>query len=291
MGAILGRKSPAKLAARGKRSATAGGRPTVGYDVLGTPCSGTFAVSCNNFSISLQALVLTLFSYPELYEVADNNPYGLKVFAFLRLCRLNFRHEHIFDSAAAPRQQLPYIVDDEHTVGDSDAIISYVKSRYDVAMDEGLTAHQLDLNLLLRRLLDDLYWVMSYSRWKDPRFWPIFRQALLDRHPSLSAESLEGARHYNFERYRYQGIGRYEPEEAYGRGIADIEVLAKRVPDAGFAFGPKPTSCDAAIYGFTANIYFYAIETPLRRELMAHSNLVRHCLAVHSLLDPPGGLV
>jgi NADPH:quinone reductase-like Zn-dependent oxidoreductase len=31
---------------------------------------------------------------------------------------------------------------------------------------------------------DDLYWVMSYSRWKDPRFWPIFRQALLDRHPS-----------------------------------------------------------------------------------------------------------
>jgi hypothetical protein len=57
------------------------------------------------------------------------------------------------------------------------------------------------------------------------------------------------------------------------------------------AWKPAPTSCDAAIYGFTANIYFYAIETPLRRELMAHSNLVGHCLAVHSLLDPPGGLV
>lgn len=93
------------------------------------------------------------------------------------------------------------------------------------------------------------------------------------------------ARHYNFERYRYQGIGRYEPEEAYGRGIADIEVLAKLVPDSGFAFGLKPTSCDATIYGFTANIYFYAIETPLKRELMGHPNLVRHCLAVHSLLE------
>jgi glutathione S-transferase len=229
--------------------------------------------------------MLTLFSYPELYEVADNNPYGLKVFAFLRLSRLDFRHEHIFDSSAAPRQQLPYIVDDEHTVGDSDAIISYAKSQYDVSMDEGLTAHQLDLHLLLRRLLDDLYWVMSYSRWKDARFWPIFRQALMDRHPSLSPESLEGARRYNFERYRYQGIGRYEPEDAYRRGIADIQVLARQVPDAGFAFGTNPTSCDAAIYGFMANIYFYPIETPLRRELMAHANLVRHCLTVHSLLE------
>ena len=36
-------------------------------------------------------IVLTLFSYPELFGVADNNPYGLKVFAFMKLCRLAFR--------------------------------------------------------------------------------------------------------------------------------------------------------------------------------------------------------
>ena len=35
--------------------------------------------------------MLTLFSYPELYGLADNNPYGLKVFAFLKLCRLAMR--------------------------------------------------------------------------------------------------------------------------------------------------------------------------------------------------------
>ena len=31
-------------------------------------------------------------------------------------------------------------------------------------------------------MLDDLYWVMSYSRWKDERFWPLFRAALLREH-------------------------------------------------------------------------------------------------------------
>jgi hypothetical protein len=53
--------------------------------------------------------MLTLFSYPDLYGVADNNPYGLKVYAFLKLCKLAFRHEHILDTKNAPRGQLPYL--------------------------------------------------------------------------------------------------------------------------------------------------------------------------------------
>ena len=57
--------------------------------------------------------MLTLYSYPELFGVADNNGYGLKVFAFLRLNGMPFQHEHIFDASAAPRGQLPYIVDAE----------------------------------------------------------------------------------------------------------------------------------------------------------------------------------
>jgi len=53
--------------------------------------------------------MITLYSYPELFGVADNNGYGLKVFAFLRLNGMDFKHEHVFDASAAPRGQLPYI--------------------------------------------------------------------------------------------------------------------------------------------------------------------------------------
>jgi hypothetical protein len=53
--------------------------------------------------------MLNLYSYPELFGLADNNPFGLKVCAFLKLAGLPFRHEHIFDAKAAPRGQLPYI--------------------------------------------------------------------------------------------------------------------------------------------------------------------------------------
>jgi hypothetical protein len=50
--------------------------------------------------------MITLYSYPTLFGVADNNGYGLKVFAFMRMVGLRFVHEHIFDASAAPRGQL-----------------------------------------------------------------------------------------------------------------------------------------------------------------------------------------
>ena len=232
--------------------------------------------------------MLTLFSYPELFGVADNNPYGLKLFAFLRLCRLDFRHEHVFDASNAPRGQLPYIVEDGETVGDSDTIIAHLVRRHRLAIDDALTAPQRDLGLLVRRTLDDLYWVMSYSRWKDERFWPQFRDAMLRAHPSLSTGSMDAARTYNFQRYHYQGIGRFEPEAVYARGIDDLQVLANLLPADGFLFGPAPCSIDAGLYGFVANILFYAIETPLKAFLVSQPNLVAQCRSVHGTVQASG---
>jgi glutathione S-transferase len=225
--------------------------------------------------------VITLYSYPELFGVADNNGYGLKVFAFLRLGGVPFRHEHIFDASVAPRGQLPYIVDDAQTIGDSDTIIAHVIAKYRLTIDAALTAAQRDMSHLITRMLDDLYWVMSYSRWKDDRFWPAFRDALLRQHPSLSEAGLRKAQEFNFQRYHFQGIGRYDPDAAYARGLADLSVLAALIPTNGYVHGEKPTSIDAGIYGFIANIYFYDIDTPLRQFVVSHENIVRHCRAIH----------
>jgi glutathione S-transferase len=225
--------------------------------------------------------MITLYSYPSLFGLADNNGYGLKVFAFMRLVGLPFVHQHIFDASAAPRQQLPYITDDDETVGDSETIIAYLIGRYRLAIDEGLGARERNLSLLVTRLLDDLYWVMSYSRWKDDQYWPAFRSALRREHASLTDESLAKAREFNFQRYHFQGIGRYEPDAAYARGRADLGLLADLVPPSGYVHGASPTSIDAGIYGFIANIYFYDIDTPLKKFVCARRNIVRHCVAIH----------
>ncbi|MCG5234191.1 glutathione S-transferase family protein [Xanthobacter oligotrophicus] len=236
--------------------------------------------------------MLTLYSYPELFGVADNNGYGLKVFAYLKLAGVPFEHRHLFDASAAPRGQLPYIEDDGVAIGDSEAILAHVRRTYGVTLDDHLGTHERTVALLVTRMLDDLYWVMSYSRWKDEEFWPQFRDALMGQHPVLTAEALERAKAFNAQRYYYQGIGRYAPPEAYGRGLADLAALADLVPAEGFLFGQRPSSTDAAIYGFLANIHFYPIATPLKAFVDAHENLVRHCTAIHALIGaavPQGG--
>jgi len=229
--------------------------------------------------------MLTLYSYPALFGVTDNNGYGLKVFAFLRLAGVPFRHEHIFDASNAPRGQLPYIVDGDDIVGDSETILGFVTQRYRVTIDAALNPMQRTTNLLIARMLDDLYWVMSYSRWQDERFWPAFRAALLREHPSLTDEGLSKAKAFNHQRYHYQGIGRFDPDAAMARGVADLGALATLIPSQGYVHGEKPTSIDAAIYGFIANIYFYDIDTPLKQFVATHENIVRHCRAIHEAIS------
>jgi hypothetical protein len=65
------------------------------------------------------------------------------------------------------------------------------------------------------------------------------------------------------------------------RGLTDLEALAALIPPRGYLHGEKPTSIDAGIYGFIANIYFYDIDTPLKQFVIAHDNIIRHCQAIH----------
>jgi glutathione S-transferase len=231
--------------------------------------------------------MLTLYSFPSLFGVADNNAYGLKVYAFLRLVGLQFEDVHIFDSSIAPRGQPPYIVDDGDTVGDSENIIAHLVRKHGLTIDSALTRSQRNTNLLITRMLDDLYWVMSYSRWQDDRYWPAFGSALQREHPGLTDEDLLKAKEFNRQRYYFQGIGRYEPDDAMARGLADLRVLGDLIPTHGYAHGEAPTSIDANIYGFIANIHFYEIHTPLKRFVDEHDKLVRHCRDIHALVSAP----
>ena len=61
-------------------------------------------------------------------------------------------------------------------------------------------------------------------------------------------------------------------------------MLANLIPANGYLHGAEPTSIDAGIYGFIANIHFYDIDTPLRQFVAAHPNLVRHCTAIHAAI-------
>jgi len=113
----------------------------------------------------------------------------------------------------------------------------------------------------------------------------MFRDGFIAQHAQIDAAGLNKARDYNAQRYHFQGIGRYTPEQAYARGLADLQVLADLIPAEGYVHRGQATSVDAGIYGFIANIHFLPIPTPLKAFVSDHPNLVRHCEAVHAMVS------
>ncbi|STY31039.1 Uncharacterised protein [Legionella wadsworthii] len=215
--------------------------------------------------------MIILYSYPELFGLPDNNPFGLKVDTFLRLAKIEYQHEHIINTENAPRGQLPYLNDNNVIISDSNLILQHLSQKY-VNLDEDLTKEQKNIHFLITRMLDNhLYWIMSYSRWQDDQFWPLFKTEFLNQLPDLSESTLERVRAYNIEKYTYQGIGRYSATANYEAGIEDLKSILFILGEKEYIFGNKIHSLDACCYGFLANIAYFEIETPLKNYIMKTS--------------------
>jgi len=194
--------------------------------------------------------MLALYSYPELFGVAEQQPLRPQGRRFPE-ARPAWRSGTSISSMRRRRRaaSFPIFVDDGEHVGDSDTIIAHLVDKYRLPIDSALTETRRNTDLMIRRTLDDLYWVMSYSRWRDPQFWPLFRDAMLGAHASLTADGMEAARKFNFQRYQ---LSRHRPLRAgrrLQRGVADLSAVASLIGERGFMFGLQPTSIDAGVYG------------------------------------------
>ena len=229
--------------------------------------------------------MLTLYSYPELFGVADNNGYGLKVYAFLKLAGVPFTHEHVFDASKAPRGQLPYIVDDGVTIGDSETILAHLTQKYrltiDAAADAGAAHHRPSGHAPARRsLLGDVVFALE-------------GRSLLPGVPRRLHGAACADRRGRAE--QGQGIQRAALLLPGHRPLPARPGLCARAIGPAGAGRPDPAgwlcawrearSIDAGIYGFIANIHYYPIPTPLKAFVSDHPNLVRHCEAIHAAVS------
>lgn len=229
--------------------------------------------------------MITLYSYPGMFGLPDNNPFGLKVEAFLRLAKFKYKIEHVVDTQNAPRKQLPYIVDGEKVISDSNQIISYLIEQYNLTTDIDLSEPQKNIHFLLNRMLDyHLYWVISYSRWNDERYWSLFKAEFLKQLPNLDESILNNAKKYNQEKYYMQGISRYSIDEVYQSGIDDLKSIKHLVGEGPYIFGEKVHSVDACCYGFLANIYYFDIDTPLKEYIHSNVSLEQYIQQINNLL-------
>src|SRR5207253_11237775 len=64
-------------------------------------------------------------------------------------------------------------------------------------------------------------------------------------------------------------------QQRHGRLVGGVAMGARPALSPGLTGAAAPTSIDAAVYGFVANIYFHEIDTLLKRFVLSKANLVR----------------
>ena len=222
-------------------------------------------------------MMIKLYKFGPAWGLPDPSPFCLKVETYLRMAGLDY--EAVAGSVLkAPKKKLPYLEDGGETVADSGFILDHLRRRYGDPLDARLTPAQHALALAVRRLLEEhLYWVALYSRWLEDDNWAQVRPLFFSGLPwPLRALVAERVRVQTRRALYAQGLGRHNRAEVYRLGADDLAALAALLGEHDYLLGEAPTSVDATLYGFLANLLVPPLESPLRDAARAHANLAAY---------------
>ncbi|MET1256740.1 glutathione S-transferase family protein [Aliikangiella maris] len=224
--------------------------------------------------------MLTLYTFGSYLGMPDPSPFVLKVDAYLRLANIEFAVKPaLTNSRRAPKGKLPFIKDNNKTVADSQFILEYLESYYDVQLDAHLTDEQKATAYLITKSLDEnLYFILVYSRWYCEKTWPQVKQAFFGKFPFPIKQILPNvARKGVLKTLHNQGISRHSRNEIEHITARSFQALADLIGEKPFIFGDKPCSLDATVYAFLAEFILAELDNSFNSLAKQHQGLVKYC--------------
>jgi glutathione S-transferase len=232
--------------------------------------------------------MITLHQFARTWDIPNVSPFCSKVETYLRMAGFPYR---VADAVPprAPKGKLPYITDGERKVADSRFIIEYLRDRYDVDLDQGLTPRERAESMAFQRMIeDDLHWAVMWSRWSQPHNWPAMKDAIFGGLPPVLRDAVAGyARRQMRKQIRGQGLGRNTEDEIFQLGKQDLSALSDYLADKPFFMGDEPTTLDASAFGFLTNVIWCPVESPLKTHAQGLGNLVAFCERVRDRYFKP----
>jgi glutathione S-transferase len=219
--------------------------------------------------------MIHLHAFAPLWGLVDVSPFVTKVDVYLRLTKLPYKLVpfSMESFAAAPKGKLPYIVDGQERIADSNFIIDHLKKKHGDPLDAKLDPTERATGHAIKRMLEEnFYWVIIAERWRDTKTaveqYPVmvgqppeFVNAVVD---SLLGE-LGG-----------HGMGRHTADEVEHVGMADLTALSAFVGDKPYLLGAEPTSYDATAYSFVAHTIQPDYDSRMKKFVKMLPNLWRY---------------
>jgi len=224
--------------------------------------------------------MIKLYTFGEKFGVADPSPFVLKVDAYLRMAGIDFENINRPDNLSkAPKGKLPFIIDGDKTIADSQAIIEYIKTNPDNDLDKPLSDEQRAVAYLVTKSLDEnLYFVLVYSRWLRDDTWPLIKEAFFSQLPfPLKYLVPNIVKKQVSKALKGQGIARHSNEELQHILHCSLKSLSDLLGAKKYFFGDNPSSLDSAAFGFLAELILVDIDNPFNNIAKSYPSLVDYC--------------
>ncbi len=228
--------------------------------------------------------MITLYGFGKCFNVMDASPFVVKTDLFMRMANIPYQvkqgAKHLKTS---PKGKLPYIDDGGKVVADSEAILSYLTTQYQVTLDAELTPEQKAQAYLITKSLDEgLYWCLVYSRWILDESWPFTNKAFFSKLPAPLRWFLPTIIRKTVKKNLHgQGVGRHSAEEILAIADKSLQSLSTLLADQDFFFGEQYTSFDAVVYShlceFISVRFDCGFENVFTKQAKSYQNLVQFC--------------
>ncbi|EDV22437.1 uncharacterized protein TRIADDRAFT_28700 [Trichoplax adhaerens] len=149
--------------------------------------------------------------------------------------------------------KMPWIELDGDAYCDSTFIIEHLTKKFNVSIDRSLSEQQKAVARVIQKTIEEntIWAAIIYNRWiQDTDYfrqmmklsWFVGRILKMAVVPAIK-KSMYG-----------HGIGRHSAEEIQHIARGDIKALSDLLKDKQFFFGDKPTTIDACVFAFLANV-------------------------------------
>ncbi|MGR9073834.1 MAG: glutathione S-transferase family protein [Gammaproteobacteria bacterium] len=223
--------------------------------------------------------MIILHQFKPCWGIPNLSPFCVKVETYLRIAGLPY--QAVVDlPAKGPKGKLPFIEDDGKIIADSRLIVEYLEETYGHKLDGHLTEEQSAASVAILRLLDEsLYWYGAYARWQysDANLHVTQDAVFAALPPLLQSVAAFFIRRSMIKKIVGQGTGRLLPDEIFHLAEIDLNALSVLLGDKPYLLGNKPSSIDAAAFGYLINILECPVESPIKDYALAKNNLCDYC--------------
>ena len=234
--------------------------------------------------------MLRLFQPPRAWGLPNVSPACMKLETWLRITDIPYDLAPA-DFSQAPKGKVPYVEDDGVRLGDSAFIIEHLVATRGRDPDAWLSRKELAISLAFRRMLEEnLYWVLIQMRYREEPAWSVYREiiaSLQDTAPPEARPAIAQAIHEGvLSQMHGHGMGRHTAAEIAHIGNTDLTAASEHLGGNRFFMGDRPSTADATVYAFVANIIEPPLDSPIREHGRALQNLVDYCARMREAYFP-----